>query len=452
MSAPYTMQDEVTLRAAAQLAVDHGGSLGADGVTATARAGGGVRIVVRDGTAETALRDVYQTLGLTVFRDGRSGSASTAALDPDSIRRAATEAYAIAGHVEADPAAGLADPTMLALEGQVPPMLAPSGKAPGDLIDLALEMEALAREQPAPAGRSVRVTEAGAASSDAMMALATSTGFCRSVAQSSHGRWAMVLAQGADGAVQDHDETSDRRFDRLADPAMVAASAVARALAQLGGRSIASRRVPVLFDARIAAVIVGDLVGALSGGSQYRRASFLPDAIGTRVAAPHIQLSEDPYEPYGMASGGFDGEGVAGIARPIIADGVAQGYFLATASARRLGMQSTGNAGGPWNLRFTSSAPGGDMVAMRRRLDTGLVVTQLMGGATDPVSGTWTRAVGGFWVEGGVIVHPVTDITLAGSMRDMLSGIVAIGDDIHRSGAIRSGSILVDAMQIGGTA
>lgn len=452
MSPFYTMQDDAALRDAAASAVEHARALGADGASAHARAGGGVRIVVRDGVAETAVRDGYQSLAVTLFRDGRSGSASTAALDPAAIRRAADEAFAIAGHVRPDPTAGLADPDTLAMQGLAPELLAPSGKDAAALLDLALEGETLALAQPVPRGVSLRISESGAASSDLRSALATSAGFCRSTASSSHGRWIMALAQGVDGAVQDYDETSDRRFDRLAEPQVVAARAVERAAAQLGSRAIASRRAAVLFDARVASAIVGDLVAALSGGAQYRRSSWLPDAIGRTVAGDHVDLVEDPFEPFGMASGAYDAEGVAGSTRRVIDGGVVRGYFLDTYTARRLGRRSTGNAGGPWNLRLTSRDAGGSAAIMRARVDTGLLVTRLLGGATDPVTGTWTRAVAGFWIERGEIVHPVADVTVAGTMTAMLAGLIAIGDDVHRAGSIRSGSILIDDMQIGGAA
>ncbi len=452
MTTLYTTQDEATLRDAAALAVDHAGALGADGVSASAVAGGGIRIVVRDGVADTAVRDGYQSLGVTVFRNGRSGSASTAALDAPAIRRAADEAFAIAGHVQPDATAGLADPASLSMTGWIPDLLAPSGKDAAALLDLALESEALALARPVVPGVSLRISEAGAASDDRIMALATSAGFCRSIASSSHGRWIMALAQGADGAAQDYDETSDRRFDRLVDPGVVAARAIERTVGKLGARAIAGRRAPILFDARIASAIVSDLVTALSGGLQYRRASWLLDAMDRPIAPDHVDLQEDPFEPFGMASGAFDAEGVAGTTRRVIDGGVVRGYFLASYSARRLGLRSTGNANGPWNLQLVSRDASGDGAAMRARLGTGLLVTELLGGATDPVTGTWTRAVGGFWVERGEIVHPVGDVTVAGTMPAMLAGLVAIGNDVHRSGAVRSGSILIDDMQIGGAA
>lgn len=448
----YLMHDEVALRNAAQLAIEHATRSGADAASASAQAGGGIKVVVRDGIAETAIRDGFQSLDVTVFCSGRHASASTAALDAPSLRQAVEEAVAIAKRVDPDDDAGLADPDTLAMEGQLPELFAPSGLDVSDLLVMALSIEAEVNARAPSGADTLRLTEAGAASNDMIVALATSEGFCRSVPSSHHGRWAMVMAQQDDGAVQDFHESQDRRIERLDVPSTIAASAIGRASARLGGRSIGSRRAPVLFDARIAPTIVHDIVGALSGGSQYRRASFLLDSLEQPIAADHVVLDEDPFEPFGLSSGGYDAEGVSGTCRRVVDAGVAKGYFLATLSARRLGRRSTGNANGPYNLHFSSKNPGGDVAAMRAQLGTGLVVTKLLGGITDPVQGGWTRAVAGVWVENGEIVHPVQDITLAGTMTEMLQGIVAIGSDVLRTGAVRTGSILVDSMTIGGRA
>ena len=180
--------------------------------------------------------------------------------------------------------------------------------------------------------------------------------------------------------------------------------------------------------------------------------SFLPDPVGRQVAAPHLTLHEDPFEPLGLSSGGFDSEGIVGCARDILRDGVVQGLFLSSFTGRKLGLASTGNADGFYNLQLTSSAQGGDFDAMLRMLGTGLVVTQFQGGKTDPASGNWTQAVRGLWVEDGAVVHAVTDVTLAGTMDAMWNGVRAVGHDVERLGAIRTGSILIDAMQMGGRA
>ena len=442
---------EADLTDAAQSAVAAAVAAGADGASATARTDGGIRVTVRDGGVDTAVRNLTQSLGITVFRDGRAGSASTAALDPESIRRTVAEATTIAAAVQPDPDAGLPDPAWLAFDGPQPPLAAPSDRPVSALIDLALAAAQAVTD--APPGQRARLDEAGIWVNEARSALATSAGLCRSWHATDHALWTMVLAQGAAGeSVRDFVQSSERRFDALEAPDAIAARAVARTIEQLGGRSIPSRRGAVLFDARVASAIVSDVVAALAGGAQVRKASVLLDSIGRAVAPAHIDLTEDPFEPYGLASGGFDPEGIAGSARPVIEGGVVRGYFLGSVAARKLGLRPTGNAGGAWNLRFANRDDGSDAAAMRRRLGTGLVVTHLNGGGTDPVRGTWTRAVSGLWVEGGEVIHAVTDVTVAGNLADMLGNIVAIGGDVFRDGAIRSGSILIDDMQIGGTA
>ncbi|MEH3038281.1 MAG: metallopeptidase TldD-related protein [Sphingomonas adhaesiva] len=444
----YTQWSEAALRDAAAAAVERAVALGADAASANVRAGGGVRFVARGGTIETRLRDGYQSLGVTVFRDGRNGSASATALDSASIARVAEEAVAIARRVEPDAGTGLADRDWLAWDGAMPALDAGDQPEADELIATTTEIEAGAARHDA----GVRVVEAGTTSQEALMALATSDGFCRSAASSLHGRWLVVMAQGAGGAMQDHADGYERRLADLPSAGALAAQAVTRATGRLGARAMPGGTMPVLFDPRVAPAIVGDLVGALSGGSQERGTTFLRDAIGRAVAADHLDLIEDPSEPYGMASGGFDAEGVAGSRRPVVEGGVATGYFLATRSARRLGMRSTGNANGPWNLSLRSRLPGGDLDAMLARLGDGLFVTHLLGGATDPVTGNWTRAVAGFRVVGGRIDHPVIDVTVGGDLARMLHAIVAVGDDVERHGAIRSGSILIDGMTVGGTA
>ena len=280
----------------------------------------------------------------------------------------------------------------------------------------------------------------------------TSAGFCRGQSYSHHGLWLVALARDADGAVNDSADSFDRRFDRLMSAHALADRAVARATGQLGARAVPGQMAPVLFEASVATALIGSLVNALSGNPQQRRATFLPDALGRTVAAPHLDLHEDPFEPFGVASGGFDREGIAGSRRAILSAGTVKGLFLGTRSAGRLGMRSTGNADGPWNLTLTSRTDRGSFAELCQRMGRGLIVRRLEGGAIDPVTGNWTHAVAGTWVEEGIPVHAVADVTVGGNLRDMLNGIVAVGDDVERRGAFSTGSILIDAMQIGGAA
>ncbi|MQP65082.1 hypothetical protein GE253_06945 [Niveispirillum sp. SYP-B3756] len=444
-------RSEGELRVAAARAVELAVQRGA-AARATASNHGFARIVIRDGVVETAERSGGQSLSVTVFREGRRGSASTESLDRAAIERVVEEAMLIAGHVQPDPDAALPPADWLAITGPAPELYAEGPRGTDTLMAAAGAIDrAAVAVADAVQGR-LRVSESVALASENIWALATSDGFCRSARSSQDGRWCAMLAQDGGGSTSDYCQSQGRRADALLPAQAIAERAAERALSALGARTVKSGRYPVLFDARTAHSLVGELAGALTGMAQHRKMSFLANPLGRAVAAPHLDLIEDPFEPLGMASGGFDSEGIAGSTRAILRKGVAEGLFLSTFSARKLGMRSTGNADGFYNLRLVSDAPGGDWLAMLRRLGTGLVVTGLQGGSIDPTSGNWTHAVKGLWVEEGMVVHAVNDVTLAGSMPAMLTGIQAVGSDIERQGAISTGSILIDEMQVGGGA
>lgn len=433
--------------AAAAIAI--GRELGADHAVATVGAHAAINVTARAGQTDVALRDAGQGLTLTLYRGARAGSASTAALDDAAIQTVAREAFAMAELTGQDPDGLPAALEEMATDALLPPIDAPSGCDPARLREMALEGDALLRGASTHEARIDTMT-ASARTSEGAMALATSAGFCRGQTFTHHNVSLVALAHGEDGAVNDYAESTDRRFDRLQPIPELASAVVARARDQLGARSVSAQGAPVLFEARAASALIGDLVGALSGQPQHRGATFLPDALGKRVAADHLDLLEDPLEPFGLASGGFDGEGIAGRKRAILRGGEVEGLFLGLRSARQLGMTSTGNAGGPWNLRLVSRDQGGSFEALCRTMERGLVVRRLHGGALDRVSGNWTFAVTGTWVEDGAPAYPVTDVTVGGDMRDMLREIVAVGEDVYRNGAIRTGSILIEKMQIGG--
>ncbi|WP_083671984.1 TldD/PmbA family protein [Sphingomonas montana] len=443
------LRTEEELREVAQQAVDHAGTIAGARARASVFASGGINALVRDGQVDKAQRDGSQMLSVTVFLDGRSGSSSTAALDPASIRLAVEEAATIARNVQPDPNVDLADPSWLAFDGPSPKVFAPYHGGVDQLVESALAVEKAAIAA-LPTGKDIAVTEAGAASSEHGWALAISGGFCRSVMSSNHSRWCAAIARDDNGQSIEFADSSDKRFDSLDSVETVAERAIRRAEARLGARSAPAMRGPVLFEARIAQVVVADVLNALDGLSQHRGASFLPDAVGRQVAADHVTLMEDPFEDYGPASAPFDGEGVAGSRRALIEDGIARGYLHGSLSARRMATQSSGNSQGAYNLELSSSKPGGMLTDMHRMLGRGLVVTAVKGGGTDPVTGNFTRAVSGYWVEDGAVAYPVDDLTIAGSMPDMLHNIIAIGADVERQGGLRSGSILIDGMQVGG--
>ena len=443
-------RSEADVRDAAAMAVDIAARLGAK-ARASALHEGVARIALRNGEIETAERSGNQSLTVTVFHDDRRAAASTAGFERDAIERAVEEALLIARHVRADEDATMPPADLLAFDGATLEMFAASRRNPDFLLEEARKLDEAATAIAGDDNR-LRTGENGAAASEAVWALATSDGFCRSVQRSNDARWSVMMAQEEGGSLSAFCQSQERRVDALLAPGEMARCAADRALRSLGAQPITSRRCAVLFDPRTAATLVSELAGALTGHAQYRRMSFLPDPLGRQVAASHVTLREDPFEPLGLASGGFDSEGIAGSQRAIVRDGVADGLFLSVFTGRKLGLAPTGNADGFYNLRLTSSAPGGGWDAMLHMLGTGLVVTEFQGGKTDPASGNWTQAIKGLWVENGCVVHPVCDVTLAGTMPAMLAGIRAVGDDVERQGAIRSGSILIDDMQVGGRA
>lgn len=447
MSALLT-HSEADLRDAAALAVELAARRGAR-ARASVNHEGIAKIAVRGGEVETAERSGTQGLGITVYHNGCQGSASTARFDRSAIERVVDEAMLIAGHVQPDADADLPPGESLAFTGPEPQLYAPSPRSPDVLLDAARNMDRVAGEIAAADSR-LRVGEQVAFASEGLWALATSDGFCRSVRRSNDSRWSVMLAQDDSGTNSGFYQSQERCADSLFPAATLAERAAERARRALGARPVATRRCPVLFAPSMAAVLVGELAGALTGAAQYRRMSFLPHPIGRAVAASHLDLAEDPFEPLGLASGGFDSEGIAGSSRAILRKGVVEGLFLSSFSARKLGLSPTGNADGYYNLRLSSSAVGGDWQAMLKMLDTGLVVTDFQGGKTDPASGNWTQAIKGFWVENGSVVHAVNDLTLASNLPAMLHGIRAVGSDFERLGAIRTGSILIDDMQLGG--
>jgi PmbA protein len=247
--------------------------------------------------------------------------------------------------------------------------------------------------------------------------------------------------------------SSSRAPADLAAPEAVGEYAARRALARLSSRKLRTRQCPVLFEAPLACGLLGNFVQAASGGSLYRKASFLVDALGGKVFADHVSLHEDPYMPRGHGSSPFDEEGVRGLERDVVADGVLQGYFLSTYSARKLGMKSTGNAGGSYNLELRSRAtePEDDFEVMLRRLGTGLLVTELIGQGVNYVTGDYSRGASGFWVEGGRIRYPVEEITVAGNLKEMYRNIVGVGTDQVVRGSKITGSLLIEGMTVGGS-
>lgn len=443
------VHSESELLSLASDAVAHARRLGAPAATVSTSEFAGASIKVRQGAAETAVREGGQSLGITIFDGGRAGSASTEALDKATIERTVEHALAITRHVEADTGVGLADPEWLA-QGEDVPLFAPSDDRIDRLLTHALDIEREALDCAGRASTPVRLEECGASSHEMRWARVTSDGFARAATASMNHRSCVAIAFDGDEMMRDWSWEQDRQPSRLPSHAEIARKAVEGALGRIGARSIATRTAPVLYDNHMAASLVNELVGGLSGHAQYHGSTFLHEALGSPRLAEHVDLVEDPFEPYGMASRGWDSEGVAGKCRHIVKDGIVAGYFLGSRFARKLSMRSTGNADGPANLTLTSriSTVADDFAAMLRKLDRGLLVTGLMGGGANPATGSYSRAAEGFWVEGGEIAYPVRDITIAGNLPEMLKNIAAVGNDARRTGSVRTGSLLVPDMRI----
>lgn len=446
----YLLQAESDLADAVTYAVERSAALGASGAIALLSEQGGINITVTKGMVENAVRDGNQSLRVTLFDNGRTGMASTESLSRSAIDHVVEQAIAMARQLEPDLDAGLAHSDVLAWATPAVPLFAPSDHNAADLTEAALAIEAAALATPTAHG--IRVSQAGAASQDMRFALATSQGFCRTGSGSFQQRWCQTIAQRGEEMKSSHWASVDRRLDGLEPAEAIGRRAAERALEMIGAEGLSTRRAPVLVDATVASSLVRDLCGQLSGNAQYRRMTFLPDAVGQGIAAEHLTLVEDPFEPFGLASATFDSEGVAGARRDVVRAGVVEGLFLDTRMARKLGRASTGNAGGMRNLHLTSSLTGSDddLPAMLRKLGTGLWLNRFMGGGVNPATGAYSRAVAGFWVENGQVVAPVHGLTVAGNLQDMLKAIVAIGADVHREGGIRVGSILLPDMQIAG--
>ncbi len=412
--------------------------------------GGGLSVSVRKGKIETIEQNKDKGMGVTVYIGQKRGSASTSDFSPAALSATVDAAYNIARFTAEDECAGLADADMLELAPRDLDLFYPWLITPEEAVVLAQRAEAAAFAVDA------RVTNsegAGVHVQQSHFVAANSRGFIGGYPFSRHTLSVAPIA--GKGAKMQRDDwySSERDPKKMALPEAIGRYAAERALARLNARKLDTRTCPVLFEAPLAAGLLGAFVQATSGGALYRKSTFLLDSLGKSVFPSHIQVHEDPHVIGGVGSAPFDEEGVKTSARDVVRNGVLQGYFLSTYSARKLGMKTTGNAGGSHNLSLTSSATkkSDNFVAMLKKLDTGLLVTELMGQGTNYVTGDYSRGASGFWVEHGVIAYPVEEITIAGNMKDMLQQIVAVGADVLVRGTKQTGSILLEKMVVAGS-
>jgi PmbA protein len=449
MSSPFSLTD-AQLRDLATTVLDQAKRLGATDSACELSESTGLSVTTRLGKVETIEHTRDKGLSVMVYVGQRRGNASTSDLSASAVRQAVQAAYDIARHTAEDEAAGLPEPGDLETEVRDLDLYHPWALDSDTAIGLASAAEDAAFGVSHQIVNSEGATVATGAS---RFLLANSRGFMAGYAATRHHLAVTPIARFADGMQRDDWYTASRVHGQLASPRAVGTYAAQRALARLGGRKLETRQCPVLFEAPLACGLIGHLVQAASGSALYRKSSFLLDCLGKDVFAPHISIAEDPFLAQGFASAAFDEEGVRCRPRQVVDNGVLQGYFLSSYSARKLGMQTTGNAGGAHNLQLRSSQTqaGDDFDAMLRKLGTGLLVTELIGMGVDYVNGDYSRGASGYWVEDGEIAYPVEEITIAGNLRDLFKGVVAVGSDTVVRGGRQTGSVLVDHLMVAGS-
>ncbi len=419
---------------------------GATAAAAEVSEGYGQTVTARRGEVETIEYNRDKGIGVTVYIGQQRGHASSSDFATQAIRDTVDAALAIARHTAVDECAGLADPDMLASEFTDFDLVHPWDMP----VERAIEMARACEAAGFAADKRITNSEGSTVSTQqSHFIYGNSHGFLAGYPTSRHGIWCALVAGQGDGMQRDDWYETARDPAELPSPETVGRKAGERAVARLKARKVKTTQVPVLFETGVASSLLGHFVSAVSGGSLYRKSSFLLESLGKEIFSKNVQIADLPHIPKALASGAFDEEGVATQSRDIVKDGVVQGYFLATYSARKLGMKSTGNAGGNHNLILRDT--GEDFAALLKKLGTGLLVTEMMGQGVNAVTGDYSRGAAGFWVENGEIAYPVQEITIAGNLKDMYRNIVAVGNDVSRRSSRQSGSILVAGMTLAGS-
>lgn len=445
MSARNFDYSDEQLHELASQALDLARSNGASACEVDVSEGLGQSVSVRMGEVETIEYNQDKGIDVTVYLGQQKGHASTSDFSSTALADTVAAALNIARYTAADDCAGLADKTALATEFPDLDLYCPWDINVEQSIELARQCEA--------AGQAVdtRIVNSDGATVNTQTShfiYANSHGFCAGFPASRHSISAALVAQQGEAMQRDHWFSTARHPEDLLSVEDVGRIAGERSVRRLGAKRIPTGSYPVLFEAPVAGSLIGHLVGALSGGSLYRRSSFLLDSLGKQIFPSWLNMEEDPYLLRGLGSSAFDGEGVTTLSRQIIHNGVVDGYFLGSYSARKLGMTSTGNAGSTHNLIVHSSGESFD--ELLHQMGRGLVVTELMGQGVNLLTGDYSRGASGFWVENGQIAYPVEEITIAGNLTDMFARVIAVGNDALRQSARRVGSILIESMTVAG--
>lgn len=434
-----------TLQQLADDVLRHARDKGATACEVDVSEGFGQSVTVRCDEVETIEFNRDKGIGITVYAGQRKGYASTSDFSARALRETVEAALDIARFTAEDDCAGLADATLMARDCPDLDLYHPWALTVEDAIETARLCEQAAFDA------SPRVSNSEGASISTQQAhfvSANSLGFMGGYPTSRHYISCSVIAGEQDAMQRDDWYTTHRNAGRLDAPATVGRIAAERAVARLGGRKVKTGEFPVIFEATLAGGLLGSLVHAASGGALYRKSSFLLDQLGKRVMPGFVQIVERPHIPCGLGSSSFDSDGVATRDRDVVTDGILQGYFLSTYTARKLGMQTTANAGGSHNLIIQ---PGQyDLAGLMAQMGRGLLVTELLGHGINYVTGDYSRGAAGYWVEDGKIAYPVEEITIAGNLRDMLAGVVEVGNDVLIRGTKQTGSILINRMTVAG--
>lgn len=444
-SIPAYHRDTERLRTIAVEALSEASRQGASAASAAIGASAGLSASVRLGDVETIEHHLNKGLTVSVYFGQKRGWATTSDFATQAVNDTVSAACRIARFTSEDDCAGLADPELLATDFPELSLYHPWSLTPQQATDLALDAENAARafDRRISNSEGAEVTHL-----ESSHIFANTHGFCEGYTTTRHSIRCAVIAESDAGMQRDDWYSMSRDPKSLEAADAIGRKAAERAVKRLNARKLKTQSVPVIFCADVATSILGHFITAISGGSLYRKSSFLLDHLGKQVFPKHIEIREEPHIPVGLGSAPFDGEGVATHARHLVKDGILEGYVLSSYSARKLGMQTTGNAGGIHNLIVTPGTH--DLDGLMDTMQTGLVVTELMGMGVNKVTGDYSRGASGFWVERGEIQYPVEEITIAGNLRDMFMGIQEVGMDVDERSNIRTGSLLIDQMTVAG--
>jgi PmbA protein len=438
-------QDIERLKTIVQTLLDEAKQQGATAAEAGLSQENGLSVTARMGEVETIEHHCDQGLGITVYFGQRKGSASTTDLFPDAIKETVSAACSIARYTSEDEFSGLPDKELLATEFPDLDLNHPWALTADEAIAIAIECEEAALSYHADITNSEGAT---VNTHQGIRVMGNSLGFLQGNLSTRHSLSCSVVAQRGDSMQRDYWYSVARKAKDLEAAASIGKKAGERTVRRLDARRLVTQQCPVLYCAEVASGLLGSLIGAISGGNLYRKSTFLLDALDTQIFPDFIHIHEQPLLKGALGSSAFDGDGVATQTRDIVSGGYLRGYVLSTYSARKLGMQSTGNAGGVHNLTITPGTNGFE--AMLKLMGSGLLVTELIGQGVNMINGNYSRGAAGFWVENGEIQYPVEEITIAGNLKDMFKNIVVVGNDVDYRGNIRTGSILIEKMSIAG--